>query len=475
MAGRLEVERWGIFEREFAGPSDGNPFKEVRLSARFQYRNRIVEIDGFYDGDGTYRLRFMPDQPGEWRFVTSSNAPALDGLRGEFVCTAPTPTNHGPVKVAGTYHFRYADGTRYLPFGTTCYHWTHAMEETQERLTLEALAGSAFNKVRMCLLPTGGMTPPLLAFEGDTPGQLDKTRFNPAFFAHVERRLDDLLALGIEADLILFHPYDKGHWGVDNMTREEDTYFLRYVLARLGAYRNVWWSLSNEYDFNTFKSIEDWDHLLRFVQHHDPYQRLRSIHNGTKMYLSSHLYDFTKPWITHQSVQHWDAALTESWLASCAKPVVIDEISYEGDITRRWGNITGQELTHRFWQGMAAGGYVGHGECFADRPSGPWISKGGELYGDSPERIAFLRRIMEEAPADWIEARRLGTYLLDYLGAGQQAYHEVELPDGVDYHVDLIDAWEMTVTPAGTHSGRCRIDLPGRPYLALRFRAASSL
>jgi hypothetical protein len=24
---------------------------------------------------------------------------------------------------------------------------------------------------------------------------------------------------------------------------------MRYLAARLGAYRNVWWSLANEYDF----------------------------------------------------------------------------------------------------------------------------------------------------------------------------------------------------------------------------------
>ncbi len=40
----------------------------------------------------------------------------------------------------------------------------------------------------------------------------DFTRFDPSFFQHLEKRIDDLNKLGIEADLIIFHPYDKGKW-----------------------------------------------------------------------------------------------------------------------------------------------------------------------------------------------------------------------------------------------------------------------
>ncbi|MEU8569345.1 DUF5060 domain-containing protein [Streptomyces pathocidini] len=470
----MTVEQWDVCELRLEGPADGNPYTDVRLGARFQYRNRVVDVDGFYDGDGVYRVRFMPDRPGLWRYVTRSDCPALDGWRGTFECTPARPGNNGPVRAAGS-AFRYADGTRYLPVGTTCYHWTHDLDEDLERHTLDALAASPFNKVRMCLLPTAEMAPPLIAFAGDTPGQLDKTRFNPAFFAHFERRLRDLLALGIQADVILFHPYDRGHWGVDDMTPEEDAFLLRYVLARLSAFRHVWWSVANEYDFNPAKSIEDWGRLGRFVQRHDPYQHLRSIHNGTKMYTYERIYDFSKPWTTHQSIQHWDASLTGRWLAACGKPVVIDEIGYEGKVGRRWGNVTGRTLVRQFWHGFAAGGSVGHGECYpAQDPDGAaWISIGGRLRGDSVERIAFLRGLLEEGPDDLAAARREGSYLLEYFGDHQHAYREVTLPPGADYRVDLIDTWNMAVTELdGVWRGSVRVELKGRPDMAVRIRRA---
>src|ERR1700761_3324713 len=106
------IEQWGLFEVSLPGPSAGNPFKEVTLTARFSLEHRTVQVTGFYDGDGTYRVRFMPDAPGRWTFVTDSSARELAGHTGEFVCTPPmTPGNHGPVGTAHQFHFEHADGT----------------------------------------------------------------------------------------------------------------------------------------------------------------------------------------------------------------------------------------------------------------------------------------------------------------------------------------------------------------------------
>ncbi|TYB52373.1 DUF5060 domain-containing protein [Nonomuraea sp. PA05] len=459
------VERWGVHEIELTGPSDGNPFADVRLSARFQFRNRIVEADGFYDGDGVYRVRFMPDAVGPWSYTTVSNVTELDGHAGAFEVSPASEGNHGPVRASGI-DFEYADGTPYLPFGTTAYHWTHDLDEERERRTLRTLAASPFNKLRMCVLPTGAMTPPELPFAGTDPDGLDKTRYNPVFFRHLEARVQDLLELGVEADIILFHPYDFGRRGIQDMGRETDHAYLRYVIARLAAYRNVWWSAANEYDFNKSKTVEDWDDILRVIVRLDPYEHLRSIHNGTRMYEVATLYDFTKPWVTHQSIQHWDVTPTDEWLRACGKPVVLDEICYEGNIGRRWGNVTGEELVDRFWEAMARGGYAGHGESMSGFEERAWIGNGGGLYGQSPARIAFLRQVME--------ARRDGV-LLRYLGRRQASAVTVDLPDdGCAYEVELIDAWNMTITPVdGAHRKQARVALPRRPYLALRMTRVS--
>lgn len=462
------VERWGRFERSFTGPAEGNPYRDVTLRGRFRHGNRTVEADGFYDGGGIYRLRFMPDSEGTWTYITVSSCEALNGLEGSFQVVSPAPGNHGPVRVKNRFRFEYSDGTPYLPFGTTLYHWCHHGNEEKERRTLDALASSPFNKARMCVLPTGDMDPPTLAFAGSRSAGADLNRFNPTFFAHLERRIEDLQQLGVEADVILFHPYDREVWGFERLEPETEAFYIRYVLARLSSFRNVWWSIANEFDFNKYKTMDDWDRLFRLVQQHDPYNHLRSIHNGTKMYdyTRTSTYDYSKPWVTHQSVQHWEPALTTEWLEKHGKPVVLDECCYEGTAERRWGNISGEEMVRRFWECMVRGGYAAHGEVFG---RGSWVSSGGDLRGESPSRIAFLRRLMEESPPDLGEAMENRSCYWLYFGVSRPSFWELSLPEDKAFKIDIVDTWLMKVQPLEeTFRGKCTVQLPGRSYLALR-------
>ena len=247
-----DVEQWGTFEVALKGPADGNPFVDVQLSAAFTQGETKLTAAGFYDGDGTYRVRFMPPTQGEWAYTTASNRAELNAKTGKLTVGKPAPGNRGPVRVRNTYHFAHADGTPHCSVGTTCYAWTH-QGETLEEQTLATLKKSPFNKIRMCVFPKwyafNKTEPALYPFEGKAPNKWDFERFNPAFFRHLEKRIGQLRDLGIEADLILFHPYDVGHWGFDRMPAAVDDRYLKYVVARLSAYRNVWWSLANEFDF----------------------------------------------------------------------------------------------------------------------------------------------------------------------------------------------------------------------------------
>jgi hypothetical protein len=481
----VKVEQWGLFELALEGSAAGNPFLDVELDAEFSYQHRTVKVAGFYDGDGVYKVRFMPDTLGEWRYRTYSNSDALRSCTGAFECVTPAAGNHGPVRVANTYHFAYVDGTPYKQVGTTCYAWTHQGDELEEQ-TLATLAAAPFNKMRMCVFPKSydfnHNEPVYYPFERNEDGSFDFTRPNPAFFRHFERRVADLLALGIEADIILFHPYDR--WGFIDMDAASDDRYLRYIVARLAAYRNVWWSMANEWDLCKSKTMADWDRYFQVVQAADPYQRLRSIHNCHT------LYDHSKSWVTHQSVQtnvmlNLGFEQIETWRAQNKKPVVIDECCYEGNIPHRWGNISGREMVHRFWLGTVHGAYVGHGDTFLHPEDILWWAKGGVLHGESAPRLAFLRRLLEEGPTQGLEPTPLGSvigywfacagqphqYYLTYLGEHQPARLRFDGPEGESYRAEILDTWEMTMTPVAesvVHGGW--IDLPQKPYLAVILR-----
>lgn len=188
------VERWERFEVTLPGPQTGNPFVEVNLSAEFSNGTEKVKVAGFYDGNGQYKVRFMPQKTGKWKYLTTSNSKSLNGKRGTFTCVEPGKDNHGPVQVADTYHFKYADGKRYYPFGTTLYAWTHQPEGLEE-ITLKTLANAPFNKVRMCVFPKYYShvenEPPYYPYvktsekkdaKGKIKFQWDYSRFEPAFF-----------------------------------------------------------------------------------------------------------------------------------------------------------------------------------------------------------------------------------------------------------------------------------------------------
>ena len=491
------ARQWDVFELELKGPADGNPFVDVQVSARFTDGSRTVEVPGFYDGEGVYRVRFMPDHTGPWRYETKSNRWPLTGQIGSFTVTPAAKGSHGPVRVHNTFHFAYADGTPFKQIGTTIYNWLDTPDEVQEQ-TLETLAASPFNKARMLITQQPESyqrksAPPRWPFAGKPPHDWDFARFNPDFFRHYEQRIAQLSDLGIEADLILFNPY--GKWGFETMDAAADERYVRYVVARFAAYRNVWWSLANEYDFLRTKTESDWDRIGTLVQQCDPYNHLRSIHNGAV------IYDHNKSWVTHVSMQNGSAVeepgRAELYRDVYRKPIVYDEVKYEGKSPYRWGNLSGAEMVHRFWCGTVAGTYVGHGDYFLVNED-TWTSFGGTLKGESAPRLAFLRKIMEEGPAEgidpidrWQDPRvggKPGDYYLIYFGRETPASWPFHLNKngitaGMKFKVEVIDTWAMSITPVdgefvvvqkGSYDfvdskGR-EVSLPAKPGMALRIR-----
>lgn len=508
---QANVERWDRYEIELAGSQTGNPFTEISLSAEFTNGTDKVKADGFYDGNGIYRIRFMPEKTGQWKYRTTSTSKALNGKTGAFTCVEATGKNHGPVRVADTYHFKYADGKRYYPFGTTLYAWTH-QPEGLENITLKTLENASFNKVRMCVFPkyySNVENEPLfypykkISESRDGNGKIkfvwDFTKFEPSFFQHLEKRIDDLKNLGIEADVIIFHPYDKGHWGFDSLGKENDLKYIKYLTARLASFRNVWWSMANEFDYIKTKPRADWDVYTKAVVAADPYKHLCSIHNG------SVYYDNWKPEFTHVSIQN-GSTVEDFGRATLLRdvffrPMLYDEVCYEGDLPQRWGHLSGEEMTEAFWQGVIAGTYVTHGETYSNKGDTVFWAKGGRLIGTSPARIGFLRGILESAPgplalADPWKDHKIATadssYYLVYFGKEMHPEWVFNLPRkagpiaGSKYQVELIDTWNMTTTklPEVFEAGeaidyrvfdknRKKIRLPMKPYLALRITRIS--
>lgn len=484
------------FELTLRGPEPAVPARADLYADFTEPDGAVRTVRGFYAGDGVYKVRYLPQKAGPVRYAVRGVLSA----RGEEECS--DSAERGIVRAKGT-HFEDADGKCFLPFGTTVYALFH-QEEERITETLETLRNSPFNKVRTCVFPKSydynHNDPELYPFERDADGNWVPERPCCAFWDHIERVLASLSEAGIETDLILFHPYDR--WGFASMTREQNLLYLDYLLARLSAIPGIWWSLANEFDLVFSKTEEDWHAIEEHVARNDPYGHLLSCHNCFSFY------DFHRKNITHCSIQTTRLEWARLFQEEYGKPVVFDECCYEGNLSDAWGNISGFEMANRFCMACVGGAYATHGEVFLSDDEVLWWSKGGKLKGESPARIAYLKKILERLPhplEEWkndpfagmdpvkaesvrnspflrlqaglneteravflmkqirIRARSGEKCFLEYFARHCCAEAAWILPEEGSYEIYAIDIWEMTCRKIAEDAhGTMKLSLPGK-------------
>ncbi len=497
-----------MFEIRLEGRAPEGSESLTDFQAVFTLNGKKKIVTGFYAGNQIYKVRFYPQEPGTctWEITSSLS------LRGELtgIRECEPATGHGMVRAKGL-HFRYEDGSRYMPFGTTVYALLYQKESLINQ-TMKTLKESTFNKVRMCVFPKhfdfNDNEPELFPFEKQDR-KFDINTPCYSFWDKLEQRIAELGEAGIEVDLILFHPYDC--WGFSELSKEECKIYLDYLVRRISAYPNVWWSLANEYDLLEHFAESWWTEFAEFIHEKDRYGHLLSNHNCLPYW------DFSNKYTTHCSIQDVCVSRVPDFQEKYKKPVIFDEVCYEGNLMYTWGNISGFELVNRFWICCVLGGYCTHGETFMDTNDILWWSKGGELHGESPKRIAFLKQILEELPEDIepvespvmsltyqevcekvrkneetdrffkILAKMSEVRFQDYKDrfreicghCGKNVYlwyygrqcisvTELELPEEEKYDIEIIDVWEMTrekvLSEAG---GKITVELPGKEGIAV--------
>lgn len=146
-----QVEKWGVFELTVPGKQEKNPFTDYEIHGIFYHKRETVSVNGFYDGDGIYRIRFMPSYEGVYTYeVSGSFSPQT--FSGQFCAIPPTKNNHGPVRTTDQFYFKYQDGKPHHSCGTTCYAFALQKPEIISQ-TFEELKKGYFNKMRFCLMP----------------------------------------------------------------------------------------------------------------------------------------------------------------------------------------------------------------------------------------------------------------------------------------------------------------------------------
>lgn len=258
-----------------------NPFTEVELSATVRApRGRTFTVQGFFDGDGrgglvgdVWKLRFLVDEDGTWRWSVSSNVSSLDGESGEVQVIPGGGGGAFEVDPDHPAHLRRTGGEHEYLVGD----WLVAISSGSGKVPLNHNAPSLSDAERADLIrfhTERELTLYSLYLQnaGDLGHRIDpfleddRRRYDLRRWHSWEEELDALEAEGLTPELWLSsdEPFD--------MSDKEFEAFVSYAYARLGARRALWvlglevdeyWSEKQRDAFGThYQEIDAFDRPL---------------------------------------------------------------------------------------------------------------------------------------------------------------------------------------------------------------------
>ncbi|MEM9831645.1 MAG: DUF4038 domain-containing protein [Bacteroidota bacterium] len=240
---------------------------EIAFTSHVTYPNPLYDVTGFYaeftsptgqkkkiygfwNGGTDWRIRFMPDELGNWHYQTVCSDASNAGLHWQtetFECVS----NHSPLPIhqhgaiihqKGDYHLSHTDGTPFLWIGCTA--WNGLLKSTDQEWDtyLKHRSGHGYSVIQ-CVATQwrgGDMNNHLqVAFTGQQPIQI-----NPIFFQHIDQKISKINQYGLVAALVLLWalPYGEGRELSPGfqLAQPEAILLAKYLVARYGAYHVVW-------------------------------------------------------------------------------------------------------------------------------------------------------------------------------------------------------------------------------------------
>jgi hypothetical protein len=239
------VQLWGRFEQAFTAKGQAAP--ETELTVEFtSTQGKKHTIAGFWDGEQTWRVRFMPTEEGTWKYRTTAKpaAPGLDGQSGMFECrrTAAKANRfleHGPVRVAASGRYlEHADGTPFFWLGDTVWNGPILSAKDDWTTFLQDRVGKQFTVIQFNAIAPWRTAPT------DREGQVAFTgrqniQLNPKYFQRLDQYMDAINERGLLAAPVLIWALRKDDPGI-YLPEEDVLRIVRYQVARYGAHQVVW-------------------------------------------------------------------------------------------------------------------------------------------------------------------------------------------------------------------------------------------
>jgi hypothetical protein len=298
-----ETGIWSRFELEIkASATYNDPYTDTRFLAEFTGPDKkLRKITGFYAGDNTWKVRFMPDLKGQWKYRAWLEWEKKAGITGKFNCVASDIPGMISKDETNPVWFGFKGGNkiliRSLHAGDRFFasNWS----DSERDAYLDWFIENDYNTISIAshLLNRNAET---RGKGWDTPDLWDEERQrpDPDEYDKMEVILDKLAQkkiivfpfagfLGQQSD----HPRDSLSQSI----------YLDYTIARLGSYWNLLYSVAGPEpllrNVNQFTKQEV-DKLGEMIAMRDPYSHLLTVHNAKNRnpFVNS-------PWASYQCLQ----------------------------------------------------------------------------------------------------------------------------------------------------------------------------
>lgn len=235
----VDIGIWDRFEVSIANSKTyRDPYRDVTLNVTYtRPAGGTVTFWGFYDGGASWKIRFMPDQLGVWRYDAKFSDGAT-GKSGSFTCIGSSIPGMIGREEANPIWFGYRGGGHVLirSFHVGDRFFASNWAESKRKMFFDWAEGQGYNMLSIGShylnrdeksRGRGWNTPDI--WNNDT------CRPQPGEFRKMEAILDDLAARRI-----LVFPF-AGFFGAGSdypVTNAGQTLYIKYTLARLGPYWN---------------------------------------------------------------------------------------------------------------------------------------------------------------------------------------------------------------------------------------------
>lgn len=293
-----EVPLYRLFETEVINERDyENKFTDVSLKVQYQAPSgKITEFMGFYDGHGdgsgdatsgnVWKMRFMPDEAGEWEYVYWWSD-GTKGGKGTFTCVEE---GAGPGVLQA-----YEKNPRWLAYNGTDPVWIKSYYETGHgsiaqdfdwivENVYQEFVDHKYNHIQVNWLLSlccfgqyylDGPEPETLDLHLYEEGEVTST-MNLDVWKKMERHMDWLNRHDVGVHMFLGFDGSQNEGGPDwmELTPEEQEFYVRYVVARIAPFANLaGWNFCWEVDGGRAQQEL---RMARLIKEYDVFDHLRT-------------------------------------------------------------------------------------------------------------------------------------------------------------------------------------------------------